>query len=610
MLAKLDELVKSIQREPWAKGLKTAQDFWPMLTSWIEENVLSEFLGRVTRIVDEIVEINPDYSEPQILENATQYMVNFLGARSASVRIYDPQTEQMLSYGSYPSEEERRETYIPLEGSIAGEVLRAKRPCLVPNIVEDHRYKAKHVIKRKGVHSMMAIPLEITRFFPHERDTVGVIQIYYPEVGRSFTPLEIQVANLMAKRLSFVIARKKILSLHRTNEKKESIVGHIFRTLGSRSGIKMKDVFNRVIPELADVVNVQSCALFSVTDDLNHVVLEAGFPEKEGYHSIGKRFPINSERAFELLLKLRDYSGDSAYEIVTSSYVLVVDPRRSSLISDNMKRFALDHSINSILYIPLDTNGEMTHFITFDALDQRQRYAEHEIEIFLFLARELMKARKMERLDDILHDFKNPAIATAGFARRLKSLIEKGDPGSSKDQIQKYASILFDETSRLQELALSIYEVGEEQFVNLTNVLKRRFEINREAIREQLKQNVKLKEGPFDTELTICCYPIHLERVFDNLLNNATKAIPLKGGTLAIRTFPDGEWACAEITNTGFLSEQDRVRLLEGEAEGRGLYITHRIVRLLKGRMEIRGGKETTTLLVRLPLHKESDVCS
>jgi signal transduction histidine kinase len=216
-----------------------------------------------------------------------------------------------------------------------------------------------------------------------------------------------------------------------------------------------------------------------------------------------------------------------------------------------------------------------------------------------------MKAQKMERLDDTLHDFKNPAIATAGFARRLKTLLEQEECDDAKGQIRKYVDILFQETSRLQELALSVYEVGKEQVVSLRDVLQRRFEINKEAIREQLKQNITLKEGPFEPGLKVRCYITHLERIFDNLLNNATKAIPLKGGLLAIRTYADGQWACAEISNSGHISEEDRLRLLEGEGEGRGLYITYRVLRLLKGKIEIQRGKSTTTFLVRLPLYKE-----
>jgi len=469
------------------------KDSMAFLKERMEQNSFSEFLDQVIRQVDEIVDIDPDLPEREIFEEATRHMVEFLGAHSASVRIYDPQTEQMLSFGSYPSEEYTREKFIPPEGSIAGKVVKTGQSCLVPNILDEKGYLNKEVIARKGVNSLMAIPLEIHRFFPRERDTVGVIQIYYKKLNRAFSPLEIQMATLMAKRLSFVVARKKILALHRNNEKKEAIIWNIFQKLGTRGGIKMKEIFNLVIPELADMVNLQSCAFFSVSKDLDELVLEAGYPDEEGYHGIGKSFAVRSEPAFELLLNLRDYSGDSIYEVVTPSYILVVDPQKSKVTSGNLKRFAARHNINSTLYIPLEVYGDVSYIMTFDALDQ--------------------------------------AIATAGFARRLKKLLEKKGSERSEEQIRKYVDILFEETSRIQELALSIYQVGEEQVVNLTDVLKRRFEINKEAIREQFKQNITLVEGPFDTELKVQCYPIHLERVFDNLLNNATKAIPLKGGS-------------------------------------------------------------------------------
>jgi signal transduction histidine kinase len=600
-----EELIKGIQKERWAQEIGTQEDFWNCLVDWLKEKIFPDFLAQTSNQVDEIIEINPDLSEPEIFATVTRYMTDFLEARSASVRIYDPQTKQMLSYGSYPPQEEIRETFIPLEGSIAGEAVKNLETYLVPNIFKEELYQDKEAAERKKVYSMMAVPFSIPRFSPHERDIVGVIQIYYPEKDRKFTCLEVQVAELMAKRLSFLIARKKILGMYRLNEKKEAIVRNIFLKLGSREGVKMKEVFNRVIPELVDIINVESCALFSVSNDLQHVILEAGYPESIGYHGIGKRFPIGSEPAFERILNPGKPLLESPYEVGTLSYLLVIDPQRSELLSKDVKRFAADHNINSILYVPLNVGEEITHFMTFDALDQRQRYSEEEIEIFLFLGRELMKAQRMERLDDILHDFKNPAIATAGFARRLKQLIEKEGLKDEDSKIKKYVQILMEETSRLQEMALSLYQVGKEQVVNLTKVLRNRFDINREAIKEQLKQNVHLKEGPFHDPLLVQCYPIHLERILDNLLNNATNAIPLHGGTLSIRTYTDGNWACAQISNTGLISEEERLRLLEGEGRGRGLYITHRIVRLLKGKIEVSVGSDTTTLVVRLPIHQE-----
>ncbi|MCP4576395.1 MAG: hypothetical protein GY846_08960, partial [Deltaproteobacteria bacterium] len=123
----LENLIRDIRLEPWAESLPEDAGFWTHYIQWIEENLLPKFLERFARKIDEIVDIDPDLSEQQILEKATSHMVSFLGATSASIRIYDPKTEQMLSYGSYPSREETRETAIPLEDSISGEVLRTRQ---------------------------------------------------------------------------------------------------------------------------------------------------------------------------------------------------------------------------------------------------------------------------------------------------------------------------------------------------------------------------------------------------------------------------------------------------------------------------------------------------
>jgi len=596
-----NRFIEFVQKQPWSERCAEPA-FWEHLTEWIKDSLLPDFLGEVSGQVDEITEIDPDSSDQEILSLVTRHMVDFLDAASASVRIYDPATEQMLSYGSYPPEEESRATYIPLEGTLAGEVLRTGRHYVVPNILKEEMYKDKERVQKKGACSVMAVPISLPRLSPHEAQTMGVIQLYYRENDRTFLPLEIKMAELMARRLSFVMARKRILSLYRINEKKEAIVQKIFLKLGSREGVKMKDVFNRVIPELADIISLQSCALFALTEDEEHAVLEAGYPETEGYHGIGKSFSIESEPAFQLVLRQKEYERESPYEIVTSSYVLIIDPLKSEYVSLNMKAFARDHNINSILYVPLTVGEEITHFMTFDALEQRKRYTEGEIEIFLFLGREIMKAQRMERLDDILHDFKNPAIATAGFARRLKRLIEKHEALKESETIRKYTDILLEETSRLQEMALSIYHVGKEQVVNLTSIVINRFEINKEAIREMLKQNVAVEEGPYHDPLYVQCYPLHVERVLDNLLNNATNAIPLKGGALSTRTYREDNWACVEITNSGVIPEEERRRLMQGEGRGRGIYITHRIVRLLRGQIDIAVEKNRTRVTVKFPV--------
>ncbi|NLD39537.1 MAG: GAF domain-containing protein [Desulfatiglans sp.] len=596
--------IELIKKQTWAKAVPEGDLFWSNLTEWIAKNLLPDFITKITHLVDSIIMIDPGQSEREILELIAKRLVESLNAVMASVRIYDPFTSQMLSYGSYPSEEETRPSQIAIEGSVAGIAITTRKPVIVPDILREKLYTDKTIVDRKGVNSLMAIPFEIPRFFPHERNTTGVIQIYYAQKERIFAPLEAQVATLMSQRLGFVIARKKILTMQRMNEKKETILKQIFSRMGKLEGVKMKDIFNRLIPELADIINLQSCALFSVTDDMQNVVLEAGYPDSLSLHGIGKSFPVTSEPSFEVILGLKYPEKDTPYEIITSSYVLVTDPQKSSLVSLNTKSLSLIRNINSILYIPMRSGEFVTHFITVDAVDQRKGYSPEEIEIFLFLGRELMKAQRMERLDDILHDFKNPAIATAGFARRLHSLLEKECAPEDESRITKYVQILMEETSRMQEMAMSLSHVGKEQPVDVTQVLKRRFEINEEVIREKFRQNITLEQGPFNDNLVIYCYPLFLERVLDNLLNNATKAIPIKGGRLGIKTYEENGYACIEVKNTGSIPEDIRMQLLEGEAKGRGFYITHRIISVLKGFIDIRADKENITVItLKLPLY-------
>ena len=176
------------------------------------------------------------------------------------------------------------------------------------------------------------------------------------------------------------------------------------------------------------------------------------------------------------------------------------------------------------------------------------------------------------------------------------------NPGENS-KISQYVKILMEETSRLQEMALSLSHVGKEQAVDVTKVLKRRFEINEEAIKEQLRQNITLTQGPFEENLFVYCYPLYLERILDNLLNNATKAVPIQGGRLGISTFLKHGYACIEVTNTGAMSEDVRLQLIEGDAKGRGFYITHRIIRLLKGLIDISVEEDTTIITLKLPVY-------
>ena len=143
------------------------------------------------------------------------------------------------------------------------------------------------------------------------------------------------------------------MDLQKLNLTKDKIVEQIFLKLGRREGIKMKDVFNLVIPELIDIMQIQRCALFSVAEDRQKVILEAGYPEI--HHGIGKIFSVQEPYIHALVNQTGPF-GEFENEKVYPNYILIDNPQQSRLLPPDLKRL-LDHQeIHSVLYVPLKVN--------------------------------------------------------------------------------------------------------------------------------------------------------------------------------------------------------------------------------------------------------------
>jgi signal transduction histidine kinase len=505
----------------------------------------------------------------------------------------------MIAFGSFPALAGEREEAIPFEDTIAGEVVRTHRSYFVADISKEEKYRNKEKVLRRGIRSMLAIPLLIPRFSLKDVDIEGSFQIYFRERNRPFTPLEAKIAETLSRRVSYVIARKRIIDLQKLNLTKDKIVEQIFLKLGRREGIKMKDVFNLVIPELADIMRIQRCALFSVMDDRHHVALEAGFPEVE--HGIGKIFDV-SEPYINAIVNQTGPFGEFENEKIFPTYILIINPQESYLLPLDLKRFLMNQQINSVLYIPLKVNEAVNYFLAFDAQAHHKGFTDEAIEIFVFFGKELMKGLRLEKMDDILHDFKNPAIAAAGFAKRIQKIVRDGNYLSKREKVDQALEVIVKETSRIQELALSLHGEGREEVVDLSERLRGRFLINEEAMKELGRGNIRLIEKELESPLCIRCFPLHIERILDNLLNNASNAIPHEGGELSIRAFRRDPWAVAEITNTGEIQGEDKDRYLLGDGRGRGLHITTRLIKRMGGKMELESGANQTTFRVMFPL--------
>jgi len=602
----MDEIIiQFLQTNPILAKCNLTEADMIELAGILRKQCVSPHVEQVVRMVEEVISIDPALEWKEILEAAAKKIVQFLHADGASIRIFDPETDRLVAFGSFQYYSETgRVKNIPLDKSVAGKVIRSGRSYLVPNILLEPDYVNKDVVKELGLNSLMSIPIIIPGFLGSDHSIQGSIQIYYRDIDREFDPLEVANGELLARRVSYVLAKKQILDLQRLNIQKEKIVEKIFVKLSHHEGIKMKDVFSMMIPELVNIIQVQSCTLFSVSFDRKHVQIELEYPSDEKIHEICCVYSLQDHPYFNALLHDTGMRGDYAYERITPSYILIKDPLNSSLSNDELKRYASRQNVNSVLLIPLKAMDEINYFLVFYAKDRRQEFTEYEIDLLSFFGKEIMKALRIEKLDDVLHDFKNPGVAIAGFAKRTKKLLENEDLLSVKGKLSEYLDIIIQESVRMQELAIYPNLEGREREVDLSETLRRRFKINEEALREQKRMNIHLIDDECEPGLRIYCSPFGLERVLDNLLDNATKAIPDEGGELSIKSYRSGDMAAFEIRNTGKIPEENIEQIRKGEVKGRGLNIIYRFIQANHGKLDVFTDDRSTTFRVMLPLHQ------
>lgn len=327
------ESIKSCLLE---KGFHLSSEEIRGVVDLIKDEIGHSYVDQLTTHVEKILEIDPSLTENEILQPVAKTLVEYLGAEVASMRIYDPERKGMASYGSYPNFDERREEVIPFEDTIAGEVVKTRQSYLVPNILKEERYKNKEKVEKLGIHSMLAIPIFIPRF-SKDMDIEGVFQIYYKKEDKMFTPLELEIAEMVSKPAGYVIALKRINYLHKLNVTKNKVSEHIYEKLVRGEGIKMKDLFNSVVRELAEIMKIQRCSLFSVTEDLEHIVLEAGYPEAG--HGIGDVRSVKEELYAKVIVSQTGPFGSFENEKIYSHYILITNPQGSKLLPPDIKHF-------------------------------------------------------------------------------------------------------------------------------------------------------------------------------------------------------------------------------------------------------------------------------
>jgi signal transduction histidine kinase len=183
------------------------------------------------------------------------------------------------------------------------------------------------------------------------------------------------------------------------------------------------------------------------------------------------------------------------------------------------------------------------------------------------------------------------------------------------DRLEKSIELPLEMAERVRTTVLSLkrfaaVDTGEMELVSINDLLDEALEI----VRHKVKHKADVSKIYDQSLMMIRTLRIRLSQVFVNILDNAADAI-VERGKIRITTLQKEKNAIIQISDDGVgIPKENFERLFtpyfttKDDGLGMGLYISHRIISELRGKITVESepGKGTT-FTIRLPLRAEGD---
>ena len=140
-----------------------------------QHDLLTEYeleIQRLNRLVDVSLAINSTLALRPLLSVIMDYAAEITNAESASVMLYDHNTNQLRFVAATKSSpEELLNILVPLEGSLAGTILRENRPIARDDLTDDPlHYRAADAQSGFETRSLLGVPMR------YKDQTIGVLE--------------------------------------------------------------------------------------------------------------------------------------------------------------------------------------------------------------------------------------------------------------------------------------------------------------------------------------------------------------------------------------------------------------------------------------------------
>lgn len=205
---------------------------------------------------------------------------------------------------------------------------------------------------------------------------------------------------------------------------------------------------------------------------------------------------------------------------------------------------------------------------------------------------------------NIAHELNNPLSGIGAMAQVIQSEMSGTDPHREDlKEVERAAG-------RCQQIIRNLLNFSapsndQQENADINDIIESTIPLLKTALRTQSFQTFYEKNLP-----NVLVPPSQLQQVFFNLINNACQAMP-GGGVLTIRTWKEGAFVCASVSDTGpGIPEDIQQRIFEpffttkevGLGTGLGLSVSRSIIEKYEGQLKLRSQPgEGTTFTVMLP---------
>lgn len=182
------------------------------------------------------------------------------------------------------------------------------------------------------------------------------------------------------------------------------------------------------------------------------------------------------------------------------------------------------------------TKGKAVHGAVLLILDVTERYAAEE--------------SRREFTANVSHELKTPLTSISGFAEIIRDGIARSD------DIQRFAGMIYKESTRLMTLVNDILELsqldekqnlGQKESVNLKSLLQGLVDDFALAAK---KKNLTIALSECEEQMEIEGYPVLLREMFFNLIDNAIKYTP-EGGEIKVSSEKANDQIVCAVSDNG-----------------------------------------------------------